>query len=287
MQKGKQRYKCVSCGCQFTGGNRVTSDQLWQEYVYGKQTYIQLSIRYSLSIKTIQRKLDGYKLPVTFNNFHPKEGVVLMDSTYFGRQFGVMVFMDARTGVILYKRYIKHETVALYKEGLSQIQQQGYKVLALVCDGKRGIFQAMEMPVQMCHFHQVAIITRYITRRPKMPAAIELKSIVSQLPKSDKQGFLISIKSWNSKWESFLSERTTNPLTGRTTFTHKRLRSAYRSIMANMSYLFVYKDFKELNIPNTNNCLEGIFTSLKNSLRNHNGLSINRRRKFIDEFFKA
>jgi hypothetical protein len=224
---------------------------------------------------------------VILNNFQPLEGVVLMDSTYFGRHFGVMVFMDARTNAILYKRYIKHETVALYKEGLALIKQKGYKVLALVCDGKRGIFQAMEMPVQMCHFHQVAIIARYITRRPKIPAAIELKSIVSQLPKLDKQEFLMRILSWNNKWEGFLNERTTNPFTGRSAYTHKRLRSAYRSIVANMPYLFVYKDFPELNIPNTNNCLEGVFTGLKNSLRNHNGLSINRRRKFMNEFFKA
>ncbi len=33
--------------------------------------------------------------------------------------------------------------------------------------------------------------------------------------------------------------------------------------------------------------IDGHFADLKNKLRNHNGLSIARKKKFIDEFFKA
>ena len=46
-------------------------------------------------------------------------------------------------------------------------------------------------------------------------------------------------------------------------------------------------DFYELKIPNTNNALEGAFSDLKNKLRNHNGLSITRKKKFIDEFLRV
>jgi len=42
-----------------------------------------------------------------------------------------------------------------------------------------------------------------------------------------------------------------------------------------------------LNMPNTTNAIDGHFADLKNILRIHNGLSIKRKRKFIDEFFKA
>lgn len=42
-----------------------------------------------------------------------------------------------------------------------------------------------------------------------------------------------------------------------------------------------------LNIPNTTNAIDGHFADLKNKLRNHNGLSIERKKKFIDEFLKA
>jgi hypothetical protein len=42
-----------------------------------------------------------------------------------------------------------------------------------------------------------------------------------------------------------------------------------------------------LKIPNTTNAIDGHFADLKNKLRNHNGLSEARKKKFIDEFFKA
>ena len=36
-----------------------------------------------------------------------------------------------------------------------------------------------------------------------------------------------------------------------------------------------------------NNAIDGYFADLKNKLRNHNGLSELRKKKFIDEFLKA
>ena len=42
-----------------------------------------------------------------------------------------------------------------------------------------------------------------------------------------------------------------------------------------------------LSMPNTTNAIDGQFSDLKNKLRNHNGLSEARKKKFIDEFFKA
>ena len=42
----------------------------------------------------------------------------MMDATYWGRRFGVVIFKDAIEGdVLLYKFIFKRETVADYKEG--------------------------------------------------------------------------------------------------------------------------------------------------------------------------
>ena len=84
-----------------------------------------------------------------------------------------------------------------------------------------------------------------------------------------------------------MDERTVNEITGKSHYTHKRLRSAYRSLKTNLPWLFTWYDHIELNIPNTTNEIEGNFADLKNKLRNHNGLSIKRKMKFIDEFFKV
>ena len=52
-----------------------------------------------------------------------------------------------------------------------------------------------------------------------------------------------------------------------------------------MPWLFTWYDCIELNIPNTTNAIDGHFADLKNKFRNHNGLSLNRKIKFIDAFF--
>ena len=211
-----------------------------------------------------------------------------MDTTYWGRNFGVMLFKDSYTKENLLKYYVKTETNALYVQGINELKRQGFNVVAIVCDGRRGLLQSFgETPVQMCQFHQVAIIRRYITKKPKLPASIELKELVSMLKMTDKESFEGGLEQWYTTWKSFLNERTFNPETGKSHYTHKRLRSAYRSLKTNLDSVFVWYDNMDLKIPNTTNAIDGHFSDLKNKLRNHNGLSKARKIKFINEFFKA
>jgi hypothetical protein len=132
--------------------------KIWQEYTAGKQTYAQLAEKYSCSIKTIQRRIDKVQ-PVRQTTF---SGIVnvLMDTTYFGRKLGVMVFKDSLTGAILFKQYVRQETNQLYLRGIEEITRRGINIQAIICDGRKGLFQLFgsEMPIQMCQFHQVAIV---------------------------------------------------------------------------------------------------------------------------------
>lgn len=211
-----------------------------------------------------------------------------MDTSYWGNSFGVMLFKDAYTKENLLKYYVKSETNALYKQGIKQLQDQGFIILAIVCDGRRGLINSFKnIPVQMCQFHQVAIVRRYITKNPRMPAAIELKEITAMMKQTDKESFDGALELWYTKWGNFLNERTINSETGKSFYTHKRLRSAYRSLKTNLTWLFTWYDNIELNIPNTTNAIDGHFADLKNKLRNHNGLTMKRKMKFINEFLKA
>ena len=214
--------------------------------------------------------------------------MLLIDTTYWGRSFGVMLFKDSYTGENLLKYYVKSETNALYIQGVNELISQGFEVVAIVCDGRKGLILAFKgIPVQMCQFHQVAIIRRYITKNPKLPASIELKELVAMMKMTDKESFEGGLDLWYAKWKTFLNERTTNLETGKSHYTHKRLRSAYRSLKTNLNWLFTWYDNIDLNIPNTTNAIDGHFSDLKNKLRNHNGLSRARKIKFIDEFLKA
>lgn len=210
-----------------------------------------------------------------------------MDTTYFGKKFGVMVFKDSLTGQVLYKQYVKQETNNLYLFGVKEIARRGVKMQSIICDGRKGLLQLFgNIPIQMCNFHQVAIIRRYLTKKPKMPASKELWDLVLILKNTDKESFEGGLNDWHTKWKDFLNERKLDP-NGKKRYVHKKLRSAYRSLKTNLPWLFTWYDNMSLQIPNTTNAIDGHFADLKNKLRNHNGLSFERKKKFIDEFFKA
>ena len=212
---------------------------------------------------------------------------VLMDTTYFGRKFGVMVFKDSLTCKILLKKYVKHETNKLYFSGIEEIARRGITVQSIICDGRKGLLQLFgDIPVQMCNFHQVAIIRRYLTKKPKMQASIELWEHVLLMTRTDRESFEGGLADWYNKWEDFLNERKLDQK-GKNRYIHKKLRSAYRSLKTNLPWLFTWYDNLDLKIPNTTNAIDGQFSDLKNKLRNHNGLSMARKKKLIDEFLKA
>ena len=211
-----------------------------------------------------------------------------MDTTYWGRTFGLMLFKDSISKENLLKYYVKHETNAVYLQGIEELKTKGFTILGIVCDGRKGLIQSFEgTPVQMCQFHQSAIIRRYLTKKPKHKASQELMEVIDLMTITDKESFVGALGSWLDKWKEYLNERTLNPITNKTAYTHKKLRSAYNSMKNNLAWLFTWYDFYELNIPNTTNAIDGHFSDLKNKLRNHNGLSEKRKRKFIDEFLKA
>jgi hypothetical protein len=286
LVNGVQRYKCAACGRQFLGGNRVSKTLIWEEYTKGKQTYSQLAKKYQCSVKTIQRKID--KVAVQATEKHPRKVIILMDTTYWGRGFGVMLFKDALTKENILKYYVKTETNAKYVEGLETLKAKGFDIMAIVCDGRKGLIQSFgDIPVQMCQFHQAAIIRRYLTKKPKLQAAKELLLVVDLMKSTDKESFEGALQIWYDKWREFLNERTVNQDTKKSHYTHKKLRSAYRSLKNNLNSLFTWYDNIELGIPNTTNAIDGHFADLKNKLRNHNGLSMTRKKKFIDGFLKA
>jgi len=174
-----------------------------------------------------------------------------MDTSYFRRGFGVMVFRDHTHHRNLLRYYVSYETKKKYQTGLSYLQSKGIKVLGIVCDGKRGMFSAFgDIPVQMCHFHQKAIITKYITRRPKLQAGLELKEIVKKLTYSSNIEFTELLDLWYKRWKDFLAEKSFDEDCKKWHYTHKRLRSAYRSLKTNLPFLFTY--FLSLTVTSQN-----------------------------------
>ena len=215
---------------------------------------------------------------------YPKEATVIIDTTYFSRTFGVMLFQDATSGKILYRKFVKNETNKDYLSGLDHIKANGTNIKAVVCDGHTGLLQAItSCPVQMCQFHQLQIIRRLLTNNPHLPASIELLALTRKIFTIGKKQFLMEFDKWCDQWGDFLNERTTL-ISGKTTYTHRRLRTARKSIKKHLKWLFAYEEHTEVNIPNTTNMLEGYNSQLKRALQSHNGLNEANKKKFIDGF---
>lgn len=83
--------------------------KIWQDYSEGKQTYQQLSNKYQCSIRTIQRYvLNAPKTILT----PPKNNTLnlLIDASFWGREFGVLVLMDSISKKVVYHpNYQKRE----------------------------------------------------------------------------------------------------------------------------------------------------------------------------------
>ena len=182
---------------------------------------------------------------------------LMVDATFFGRSYGYLVFHDCQQ--VVYFKEIKTESVKHLREGLMTIIDAGYLLKSITIDGRRGYFNNIKkifgknIPIQMCIFHQKAIIRRYITDNPTSRCGQELKELTKRLTDTDNhQQFIDDFYNLKNKYQFYLQERNDNQ-----EFKHQALRSAFRSLESNLPNIFTYTDFKDLNIPPTINHLEG------------------------------
>ena len=266
---------------------RSTSPQsLYEEYVKGKQTLSEIAEKHGISVSTVQRRIRKVHSTRIVSKY--KEVVILMDATYWGRNFGVLLIVDAYRKRLLWRKFLdKKETIADYLEGIEWLRENNFIIRGIVCDGLRGLAQSLsQYKVQYCQFHQVKTVVEYLTKNPQTEAGQELLKIAYLLCHTDKESFEGMLEKWHTKWDRWLKQRSLDRKTGKKVYTHRRVRSAYFSMKRNMKWLWTYYDYPDTPIPNTNNILEAINTDLKSKLRVHNGMSKRYRKLFIDEYFK-
>ena len=278
-------YKCKDCNKQFIGGQRCDKFKVITDYVEGKQTLLQLSLKYKVSERTIRRDLESMRFVRKKAKY--KEVIVQLDTTYWGRRFGLMVIKDALRNKVLWHKYVYNETIGQYIEGVSWLESQGFKIYGAVIDGMRGLAQALyPIPVQMCQFHQILITRRYLTQEPDLDASCELLSLVKSITQMDKESFIGAFNDWYDRYKDVLNERIHDKRIKRHTppYMRPRLRSAYLSLKRNMPLLWTFYDRPETGLPNTNNGIEGLFSDIKSKLRAHRGISKDNRKKLLDEY---
>lgn len=264
---------------------RPGADTLWHAFAHEHATIGALVRRYGYSEKWIRTRLGEYTLPEY--EPEPRTMVAIGDAVWIHGEW-LLVIRDAHQKENVYARILPWETTFAYQEARRELAELGVHFSAFVGDGRLATpFVFSDIPVQMCHFHQLQIAVRYLTRNPELPAGIELLALVQTLTDTDKESFLDVFQLWCATWADFLKEETVNPETGKAVYKHRRLRSARTSIVEHVDHLFTFQDHPLLDIPNTTNSLDGYFKKLKLALGVHAGLSREHKHKLVHSLIFA
>ena len=233
-----------------------------------------------ISAPTVRKYIDSIKIKQP--DVYPSRVILLIDTTYFKRVFGVTVFRDSRTCKNIAYQFVMHENISSIESVIANLKRKGFVVDAIVTDGKRGVLTLFpNIPTQMCHFHQKQIVLKYLTMKPKLEAGKELSKTANKLGVCNSIAFNSLLNDWYERWNEFLREKTYSEDGNHWSYTHDRLRKAYYSLQRNLAYLYTYEKYNYLVIPTTTNGLEGYNSHLKEKVRLHRGLSLQRKLKII------
>ena len=281
----------MNCKHSFSSKRRPENLQqiIFKEYFYHRQTATELAAKHDKSERWIREKIHHYQ-PIV----KPRKGrdvVLVLDATFFGKRkdkFGLMIAKDIHTKEAVSYHFIVSETNKEYIRLKDNLLKNKYTIKGIIIDGRRGLYGLFRgIPIQMCHFHQKAIITRYLTKNPKLEASLQLKRITSYLGRVTQERFEYLLDCWHQKHITFLQEKTVNEETKKWHYTHRRLRSAFRSLRTNIPYLFTYKNHPDLNMQNTTNSLDGgVFSPMKLLLKIHRGIGIEMKKKLIIDYLE-
>jgi len=214
--------------------------------------------------------------------------VIYVDGIYLSRNTVVLI---ARSDCYVVGWYVaKSENAQAWAALLSKIAPPE----VVVCDGGSGFEKARRViwpdtRVQRCTFHIFRQIRRQTTSRPRLAAGVELYGLAKELLciRSLYQAnmWTENYRDWCLYWAEFLAEQSI--IDGRKVFTHQRLVKARNALnrLINKQVLFTYLDpdlTKDGPLPATNNKIEGgVNAPLRNMLRDHRGLSLERRIKAV------
>jgi hypothetical protein len=105
--------------------------------------------------------------------------------------------------------------------GIAEIIRRGIAVQDIAGDGGQGLFGLFgDIPMQMCQFHRIQIILRYLNEKPKTQASMELKTLTLKLTEQSREKFTKSQNNWYLHRSDCLNERSKSPATGKSYDTH-------------------------------------------------------------------
>ena len=119
-RNGASYWFCHSCKHYFSGRSRVDSSAVYRYYAQGTYTIAQIAERLGISCSTVKRRMKNF--PLSSTSIAPRTVALQMDTTYWGRNFGVVLFMDVATHRVLHFRFIyRKERIEDYLAGIAYL----------------------------------------------------------------------------------------------------------------------------------------------------------------------
>jgi hypothetical protein len=201
------------------------------------------------------------------------------DATFFGRDYGLLIYRALKRNI--HWQEVDHEKIDYIAHGLRFLHAEGWRFSSFTIDGRRGVIQLLEQlfpgtPIQLCLYHQKAIVHRYLMGHLNTDCAKVIKALMVDMLRISEVEFLTRLHAIKRQHREFLKERTESGQ-----FKYRTLRAALRSLTANSLYLYTWKRNPDLRIPNTTNSCDGSFAHWKARVKLHRGLRKDRRAKMI------
>ncbi len=285
---GAQRWRCRACGATFTQRIDNAAKRLVEflRWLLSKARQADMPG----GGRTFRRRTSEFwhvwpLPPVTGEVCR----VVFVDGIYLARN--VVVLIACSEEHVLGWYVARSENSRAYRALMARIAPPD----VAVTDGGPGFQKARrelwpETRVQRCTFHAFEQVRRYTTTRPRTQAGVDLyalaKGLLGVADSEQAAAWVASYAEWCATYDEFLGEETTND-EGRTFLTHERLVKARNSLTAlvRQGTLFTYVDPDLVGrlggLPATNNMVESLNAQLRHMLREHRGLSLERRIKAV------
>jgi hypothetical protein len=254
-------------------------EHAYRDYAFGRQTLAELSKRYGCHKETLRRQFESH-IPGARPIEIPSFAVALtFDATFFGRDYGLLVYRALKRNI--HWQEVDHEKIDYIAHGLHTLHAEGWRFSSFTIDGRRGVIQLLEqlfpgVPIQLCLYHQKAIVQRYLMGNLKTDCSKAIRSLMVDMLKISEVEFLTRLHAIKRQYRDFLKERGESGQ-----FTYRKLRAALRSLTVNSPYLYTWKRSPDLKIPNTTNSCDGSFGHWKAKVKLHRGLRKDRRAKMI------
>ena len=285
---GTQRWLCKECSDTFTNPIDNSTKQFvqFQHWLFSKAVQKEMSGAGKSFRRKISKFWEIWPMPPKIES--PMK-VVYVDGIYLSRKACILICCNEENVLGWY--LCRYENSRAWEALMQRIAAPAM----VVSDGGPGFRKALKRvwpkaKLQRCTFHAFLQVKRYTTGRPKTIAGIEMYMIAKDLLMIKDLGqaanWVTRLINWRIKHKTFLSEMTRDEK-GKLRPMHERLLKAERSLarLVRQNTLFTYLD-ESLSygeeLPSTNNRIEGgINAQLRTMLRNHRGMSIERRIKAV------